>query len=536
MADDDTSNPYHPSYTGAVAIPTGEAASAVNPYDPSPSQPPPGPDPYSVLNTAGRAVTEAAFGGPDLAITAHNYGLLPTSYAAEKIRDWTGKTLPDVPQIAPRVRSFLGVQELPEDASLKRVIGEGLGSSVLSAGLPGLIRGGIRTAAAIPGAIERRLPRVIDEVTAPGALKTAANDVYTAGRSLDVRYNPDTLTNIAGDANFNISKLPQGVTDLNAPTTFAHLDRMATAAPPSGAPYVPGTAHLTPNDLEKQRQIFNGVRADWRLSPQDRAAAGQVVRSINDFLENTPASAIHPHSVNDPALASQLFREGRGNWAASERLDFLRGIEHAADVRGAGGAISGREAREVGNIRNRIGSTIAASEDPTSGYLRGPLYGYNRPEVDALKNISEGSKVNRALRALSENLAPTTLNPMRLATAGTAAGLAGGGGYYSSGGDWSSAALGAAPAALGSFARWAANRGTREAMKRAEETIASRSPLASSLGISPPPAPALAPTAQRRAEIAAAMLAAPSSQWVQRGVGGVRDWLNQGYGTEENAP
>lgn len=531
----DSSNPYHPGYTGAAAIPTGEATSAVNPYDPTPVSPPPGPDPYSTLNTAGRMATDAVFGLPDLAITAHNLGLTPSAYVAEKVQKLTGRALPDIPPIAPAVRGLLGIQELPEDASIKRTIGEGVGSGVLGGAVPGLARGAVKSVAAIPGAIERRLPRLIDTVTAPGALKEAADTAYTAARSLDVRYNPDTLSNIAGDANFAISKLPQGVTDLNAPTTFAHLDRMANATPPSGAPFVPGTAHLTINDLEKQRQVFNGVRADWRLSPQDRAAAGQVVRSIDGFLENTPTSAIHPHSLNDPALASQLLKEGRGNWAASERLDFPRGVEHAADVRGAAGSVTGREAREVGNIRNRIASTIAASEDP-SGYLRGPLYGFNQPEVGALKNVSEGSRANRILRAVSENLAPTTLNPMRLATAGTAATLAGGGGYYGSGGDWSSAALGAAPAAAGSFARWAANQGTRAALKRAEETIATRSPMAASLGISPSATPALPATAQRRAAIAAAIAAAPSSQWMQRGIGNVRNWLNQGYGTEDNAP
>ena len=54
-------------------------------------------------------------------------------------------------------------------------------------------------------------------------------------------------------------------------------------------------------------------------------AANTAIGGIDRFLENPPASAIHPTSINDASLVGPVLANARGDTAAAHRLGFLEG-------------------------------------------------------------------------------------------------------------------------------------------------------------------------------------------------------------------
>jgi hypothetical protein len=498
----DNKNPYDEGIFPDQSAPS--VAPAVNPYDVLPT--PLGPDtsaitkaadqPYSTFNTVGRMATDALFGIPDT-ITGIQRGM---KYGFNRGLDYlTGETPPSaqpqpaIPYIAPIARKATGIAELPEDTGIGRMLAEGGGSALIgglgSAGARGLVRG----AQAVPEMASILNPwRPIKNVT-EDALEKSGNNWYNALDNLDVRYTPQTGPNMATAIDRGAFK-PRGISDANAGQALSNVDQLRTIDPAANVPYGTTKDYIVPRDIEGVRQALNRTRSQAAVLPGHREgeAANVAIAGIDRFLENPPASAIHPSNVNDPTLVGPVLANARGDTAAAHRLGFLAGTRDEIGTKFAAKPTASAS-NEAQALRDRSAAALNASR--AGG---GPLYGFNDYERQLLEKASNaswlaryGANAPRSLTGLMVQAAPAGFGShmMGLPPSVTAA---------------AAAALPVSEYAAKKLADW----GTRRAYDRAAEAIAARSPLAQGMGIpAPPTARLLGSPFVSRDNIAAALMA-----------------------------
>jgi hypothetical protein len=268
--------------------------------------------------------------------------------------------------------------------------------------------------------------------------------------------------------------------------------------------------YLVPSDFENVRRTIQGdiYGTAAGASASERRGAKISTDVIDSILSNPPPGRIHPTSLNDPSLVGLLSEEARGNRATAERLGYLRGTGEDTAFKAAVGDNIGKGADAM---RKRVAAAVSEYEKG-----RGPLSGFSPNEAETLAGVAKGSAANRVGRFVAKGM-PTSIPGAFFSGAPAGAAIIG---NYMGFDPHTMMALGAAVPAAGVAGKIASKIGTRMAFKRAQQLVASRSPLAEQLGI---PAPAWEytkpPSALRRDAIAAAltprytnMLPAPSEE------------------------
>ena len=461
---------------------TQPTAPVSNPYDVLPA--PIGPDtsavttaadkPYSAFNTVGRMATDALLGIPDT-ITAAQRGL---SYGLNRGLDYlTGETPPPnargpaIPYLAPIARKAAGVAELPEDAGLSRSLAEAGGSAVIGGLGSATARGIGRGIMAIPETLSALNPaRPIKKIT-EDALEASGKRWYKDLENLDVRYTPQTGPNIATAIDRGAFK-PRGITDANAGQAISNVEQLHAIDPAANVPYGTVKDYIVPRDIEDVRQALNRTRTQAGTLPGHREgeAANVAIGGLDRFLENPPKSAIHPTNVNDPTLVGPVLANARGDTAAAHRIGFLEGTRDELGTKFA--AKPGASASsETQGLRDRAAAALNASQGGG-----GPLYGFNDREKQLLEKASQASWLSRYGANAPKSLPGVALQ----------AGSAGFGSHMLGLPPSVSATVAAVIPGSEYVAKKLGDWGTRRAYQRAIETIAARSPLAQTMGISAP--------------------------------------------------
>lgn len=500
-----TDNPFSDEYVPPPSKDqTPQVPISVNPFNPLPEAigadrseiVKPTDKPYSTFNTVGRMATDALLGIPDALIMASR-GL---DYGVNRgIQAVTGQAPPDVkpvPYLAPILRKAIGVAELPEDAGLGRSLAEGGGSMLLGGAGSVATRGIVRGAKAVPEMASILNPwRPVKNIT-EDALESSGKKWYTALDNLDVRYTPQTGPNMADAINRGAFK-PKGITDANAGQAVSNVEQLRAIDPAANVPYGTVKDYIVPRDIEDVRQALNRTRSQAFGLPGHREgeAANTAIGGIDRFLQNPPASAIHPSNINDPTLVGPVLANARADTAAAHRLGFLTGTRDEIGTKLAAKPAASAS-NEAQALRDRAAAALNASREGG-----GPLYGFNDYETQLFEKASRasglakyGANAPRSLTGAMIQASPLGFGShlMGLPPSVTAA---------------AAAALPVSEYAAKKLADW----GTRRAYQRATEALAARSPLAQSMGIAAPPTARL-PVSPfvARDDLAAALMAQSS--------------------------
>jgi hypothetical protein len=113
-------------------------------------------DPGGPLATAGRVITGAATGIPDIAIAIGNAGVRASGGGGFGMAGAEPGSVKEAPYVGPMVNKAVGVPELPPDASTTRRLLEGGGSALLGGGASSILR----AAGAAPTAAEAIMPAI----------------------------------------------------------------------------------------------------------------------------------------------------------------------------------------------------------------------------------------------------------------------------------------------------------------------------------------------------------------------------------------
>jgi hypothetical protein len=108
------------------------------------------------LATAGRVITGAATGIPDIAIAIGNAGVRASGGGGFGMAGAEPGSVKEAPYVGPMVNKAVGVPELPPDASTTRRLLEGGGSALLGGGASSILR----AAGAAPTAAEAIMPAI----------------------------------------------------------------------------------------------------------------------------------------------------------------------------------------------------------------------------------------------------------------------------------------------------------------------------------------------------------------------------------------
>jgi hypothetical protein len=352
-----------------------------------------------------------------------------------------------------------------------------------------------RGVSAIPEVASSLNPfRPIKKITEE-ALAKSGDNWYKTLDNLDVRYTQPTGPHMADAIDRGAFK-PIGITEANAGQVFNNIDQFRHIDPTANVPYGTIKDYIVPRDIEGIRQALGKTRADAARSPgsghREGQAANIAIEGIDKFFQNTPKSAIHPSSLNDPSLVGPVLSNARADTAASHRLGFLEGTRDQLGTKLAAkpGSSASNEAQ---GLRDRAAAALNASREGG-----GPLYGFNDYERQLLEKAATASSLSR----YGANA------PRSMFQAAVQASPLGFGSHMMGFSPSVTAALAAAVPATEFVAKKLGDWGTRRAYDRAIEAIAARSPLAQTAGIPAPPTAAL-PAASRigREDVAAALMA-----------------------------
>ena len=284
-------------------------------------------------------------------------------------------------------------------------------------------------------------------------LKKAASSGYDAARDMGVTYSSDAVKQMADSIENSLTQEGR-ISELN-PETFSLLKKLQD--PPDGS-------FVTLDALQALRKRFGDVAG----SP-DRAksaAASIAIGKLDDFLESggvgSQAGALAGPTTSQgtsPAeQAAAILKNARGNSAAAFRANDVADLEDTANMR----ASANNSGRNLGNsIRQRLASLLSSE---------GGTRGYSPEEVDAMRQIVDGTTATNTLRSVSNKLgAGGGLGQTFLA------GMGGAAGYHF--GPEAAAAGAMLPMAVGSSARSLGNSLTEKQLTAVQDLIRQRSPL-----------------------------------------------------------
>lgn len=282
-------------------------------------------------------------------------------------------------------------------------------------------------------------------------LDAAADTNYQVARSFDIAVDPRASTQLADNIEHVLQRGHQGFQGgyrlLTAPQTFHLVEELRNPL------NKPNPQEILMDDLESVRSALGKVR------PEERDAANQARRMIDDFQANLqPADVLRGHR-HLPAMRAEL-EEGRGNYAASKRIERVEDAEDRAD---RAAAASGSGANINNTTRQKMNTIL------NSPRLR---RGFSPDELAQMRRIVNGTFTGNATRLLGK-LAPTGI----VSGAGSA-GL----GFLAHG---LSGAAGLP--IIGAVAKTIADASTARQLRLLGEQVRSRSPLYQNTPITPYP-------------------------------------------------
>lgn len=309
---------------------------------------------------------------------------------------------------------------------------------------------------AIPGVatrLERNVPTTteLQQAGSSGYEKVFGNpDKNILG--MDVHYSPNSLQELATNLDRNL--YGKGIIPKRAPETYEILDQFKspTTDPSTTVPLA---------GIHAARETLSDIAL--KNKGAEKVAATKFIKELDKFIENPPAEGV----LAGPATAAgKEYSTARANYAAAKRSNAITGELDKAVTGVEGRANLGAAAAHSGqNIDNVIRQNV-------KNFLKNPknLRGYNQEEINALKEVSEGSPSRNAVRIVG-NLLGGGL--------GLGATFLGGGaaGYGVGSGSPIATVIGAGLPVVGFSFRQAANALTKRSLAKADEKIRMRSPL-----------------------------------------------------------
>lgn len=287
------------------------------------------------------------------------------------------------------------------------------------------------------------------------ALGDAADVGYGGARNSGVELDPAGVQRIASQRWFDLHARGANPDPHSAPGTFAELRRLLQ---PQTGPN--GHVFMDANDFERVRGGLQAIRANHLSNPTDRAAAGETIQALDEYLANPPHQDV---IAGNPRDLSVPLEQGRGNAAAGYRVERANELQRNAEITAAQ-SNSGKN--EAAKLRQGWGNTVKSERKS---------YGYSPGELEDAERIARGSWLGNRMRDISHFMG----GGGGLGAAVTS-GLGAGAGYLSSNeNDRSHGAFwgGLAGLAGGQGARIAAERIVRRQMAALSDRIAMRSPL-----------------------------------------------------------
>lgn len=339
---------------------------------------------------------------------------------------------------------------------------------------------------AIPGVL-KNLQTKTPQVPTADALKTAADQGYTAARATGATYPGATVATAAQNTIAGLHN--DGILPILAPQTHAILGQLATAPEGSG---------VTVGSLDAARKALNRVGNNFQ-NPTEQEASRRAIKTIDMVIQaggSTPsvvgaAPAAATGTANMPGVggvaalpnqtgvyttpesrAASLIKNARGDSAAAFRSDRITTAEDAANLRSA----AANSGENIGNtLRQRVATLLL---NPKTAR------GYSPDELDALRQIVQGTAKSNTLRRVSKLLGGGGgLGQTMIGALGAVVG-----GHF--GGNFESAGAGAAALpAMGAITRHAYNSAVQRQVENAAQRVRMRSPLYQQMLINAPRVP-----------------------------------------------
>lgn len=280
----------------------------------------------------------------------------------------------------------------------------------------------------------------------------------------------------------------KGISEIDAPATFAKLKALENAPPGS---------YATAANLKSLRDSLGNTAQNFNpQAAKDQLASSRAIAALDEFIPNVASKDV---LAGSPTKAGEVLEKGRGNYAAAMRSNDITGVLDRARTgileRAEGRAQAANSGRNMDNTLRQ--KTEAVLEKPKE------ISGYNDAEIAALEHVVDGGAGRNLARNIANKLgggggAAQTI----FAGAGAGAGAAVAG--------WPGAVMGAAvPATVGSAAKAIANALAKRDMRSVDELLRKRSPLYEERLANPEMNPI---SAEARAAIARALLADQFSQ------------------------
>jgi hypothetical protein len=334
---------------------------------------------------------------------------------------------------------------LPGDAMAGKVdptSEEGIGRALEFAGTFSPSTPGLRTGSGLVPGENQQLRQTVPAVPSADDLFTEAGRNFDMMRESGVDYASGAVKDAAAALRTKLEE--QGFDAEVAGKTHRILDKLSSP---------PENSVASIKGLHSARKTFGKIAQNYN-DPSDQSAASQAIRGLDEFIGTDDPAAVVAGTASDAATP---LNTGNANYAAGSRSDALNGIERAAGLRAAA-ANSG--ANSGNSIRQRIASAILKPQE---------IAGYSPEELASLEKIVTGTPAQNATRNIGNLLG----GGGGLGAAVTGLGGAAVGSNYGSTG----ATLGAALPLVGVASKSISNALTRRALRAADESVRSRSPL-----------------------------------------------------------
>ena len=297
-------------------------------------------------------------------------------------------------------------------------------------------------------------PRVASSMKSPvpgppsaDELKAAGSAGYDRARALGVDISPSSVQTSAQVLRANLEK--DGINGELAPKTFSIISRLTQ--PPEGS-------IVTISNLETVRRTLGNAAKDF-ANPTEQLAAGKAIKHIDDYLANLGQGDV---MAGDASQAAKILSEARGNYGAAKRSEQVTDAVRAAEF----GAAAANSGRNIGNAERQKFKSILLSDKKSSGF--------NPEEIAQIEKVVQGTGPANSARYIGNLLGGGGGLGQAVTTGLSAMGGA-------AVGDIPGGIAGAmAVPAIGSSARALANKLTDRQIRKLDELVRSRSPLAES--------------------------------------------------------
>lgn len=284
------------------------------------------------------------------------------------------------------------------------------------------------------------------------------------GRQIDeaagigVEFSPQAVKELG--QSLEVELLNKGADDTFAKETFGIVRKLSN--------HPEGTVSSTFGNVKTLREALG--KAAQSTDGRERRAASIAIDWLDNWLSSPPAGALLDRSAagqGNAAVAAELYKTGRGNYAAGKRSDDITGRADAAELRAA----AANSGRNIDNATRQRFVDLLISDKAGRGYTK--------EELDAVERLVRGTKGMNASRYVGNLLGGGGGMGQALTTMGSAAiGAAGGamgGGLYGAG--VGAAAGTALPLTIGALAKSLSGALTKNQARKIDEMTRKRSPL-----------------------------------------------------------